>query len=273
MSSICILFSLQLSVLIQSCDIPPEATSGDHKTMQYNMMLQCITPKGTKPEYRRRMLRYLSSGDRGHEDPCTWLGVKCTNDEITTLIFPRGVPSMDNTYEWRFDPDWLPCSLHFVHLEGLVLTEGWAPERLPRDIRYFHTNCYIAPGMDTHREINIRSLPRKMEELYSFYGWSSGTLLVADLPKTMRLCFINCRYIRKAFVENVNLPNELSLLVINGKDMKCKMVSLDDEPVDSRMSCQNNPSENYSALCFSFQRESRRMVDAKMLHRSSLVRI
>ena len=239
---------------IECADTSQEIPETSIKHYQTAMMLRCISNNFQVSEaHRDRMWNYLCTGRPNSPDPCEWRGVTCTNNEITSLVFTstNGVRSpLDSP--WSIDMDWLPTTLQYAHLCALRFLNGWLARRLPRKMVYFYSSCSLANDVVTDRQIHFRHLPAKMEEMHIYGGWFAGTILIAGLPNTMRVCVLCSRYIRRAYVENQSLPSTLKKLVIYGNYGKAKVISTHGK-LDERVSKNSMDKNIYSDRCKAYK--------------------
>ena len=215
---------------------------------QYTMMMRCVSPEGHADDlYSIRMWHFLRSNNPRNEDACTWRGVACVDTAVTSVLLASTKGSLEAaSFSWIIDPDWFPSSAQFVHLRHVRLIKGWMAQRLPRDLRYFCISYGQPYKYALKRNLEVRYLPRRMEELHVHDGFSFGTLLITDLPQTMRLCFIKSIFIERAFVDNAQVPDSLEMFVVIGGDFQCKMKSLDGNAVDKRLVSSYHRSQEYS---------------------------
>ena len=229
---------------------------------QYTMMIRCTAPEGcTFGAYMDNLWGYFRSNGIPNKDVCTWRGLECTDGAITSILLALTERLHTSNSLWLIDPDWLPSTAQFVHLVNVRLVKEWMAQRLPRDLRYLHISNLLHYASAVHRGIKLWNLPQKMEEMHFHGGWSSGTLFIAALPQTMRLCFIHCMYIKKVVVVNADIPDSLEMFVVKGRQLStCRMESHDETVVDPRVAIGYPRSEEYSEAFQEFELKCSQMV-------------
>ena len=150
------------------------------------------------------------------DDPanaCDWLGVECEDSRITSFIF-----STSASYRWEVNLKWFPPTIHFLHLTCLYLIDPLQSDTLPRDLLYISlTTC----TWRAHRELgfgtfDFRRLPQKIEEFILISSWMAGTLLLDELPSSVRIVQIFSNYVTKVVVGVTVAPPDLKRITICG---------------------------------------------------------
>ena len=179
---------------------------------------------------------YLCTDAARKTNPCTWRGVTCANGMITSWTFSK----LGNSYTWEYvDMDWLPGTLRYIHLFLVKTIQTMNIKRLPRELRYFHSS-YIS-AVPQKREsslerIALRYLPEKIEELFLFDRSFLGTIIVSNLPSTMRILCITPQRARNCFIDMGSLPRDLEFGVTVTSPDNSELVSLDGTPLDGLLS-------------------------------------
>ena len=190
--------------------------------------------------------KYINGGAGMHTDPCTWRGIECTAKEITSLIMtailikeelPIVSWSLETQYvPWKIDMDWLPPTLRVIHLNRLVLEDGWVAERLPRELRYLNViRCNSRANTKKSREVRLHRLPRKLVELFVHEGWYSGKVLLIDLPKSLQILALVHESLEKVYVDSTQLPKSLRRVIVFSTKRLVKVTEIADSLGDSRI--------------------------------------
>ena len=149
---------------------------------------------------RRVFRRYIYGDSDIQQKECLWNGVQCIDGTIETFIFTQ----TDSRYHRYIEMDWLPSTLQYLHLNKIILHNGWVAERLPRELRYWYSN-----GMsdsETHRKIDLYKLPAKMKEMHIQDRHVFGDVLIVVLPETMRALRIQSADIQRVLIDPCMLP-------------------------------------------------------------------
>ena len=132
--------------------------------------------------------------------------------------------------------DWLPPTLQAVHLNRLILTNGWLAERLPRDLRYFGAiECGNEPDCETDRVVRLNLLPRKLEELHIRGGWYRGDVALIDLPRTLQVLLLRNASFNSVFVDSPELPEKLKRVILYNENKAVEMQEISAGKVDIRV--------------------------------------
>ena len=129
--------------------------------------------------------------------------------------------------------DWLPSTLKSIHLRNIFLDDGWVAERLPRDTEYlFMGNVVTFNEVGKNRRVDLRRLPVNMEELILQASWLRGKIVLTDLPKKMRISWLQHIMCTKAFIEPDLLPNALAYIYIQNYRGNAELRGLDMKLVE-----------------------------------------
>ena len=261
-----ILLAFSCFIRMHSNDVQGNHLIPNLAEYQSECMRNFIQPNFAFPEEHQNILwQYLCADRPRTNNPCRWRGVACTN-EVMTNFFILGMHGMipPGARTFQVNPNWLPSTLENVHLDSLDLSEIIEFRKLPRELRYFHSHDIIALNDEIRsRTIELRWLPRKLEEFIIFSGRFHATLFIADLPPNMRLLFFRSLSLPYAYVNMRNLPKSLKNVVLNGDYKKCKVRSIDGSALDypfAHAYCDlNTISERYSSFSRQLQYTVREM--------------
>ena len=132
------------------------------------------------------------------DNVCSWYGIECTNGLVTSL-FVNTSEMVEGGLSWTFRPNWMPPTLRFAHIYKAFLpmntessTELWAPDRLPRDLKYLYMDQCVSYQINERQyaESGFSRLPSRMEELILIYSVPFLTIEIEKLPTTMRILYI-----------------------------------------------------------------------------------
>ena len=159
---------------------PPEMPITAHLEKQ-SVLMQKVVHESTTFADSRYFPLYLHGENAPNPDPCTWSGIECTDNLVTTFVMrgvivrevidPEEAPSRSRTVQWCADLDWMPPTVQSMHVVNTRMLKGWLAERLPRDLRYMcliHCNVHKTDALG--RPIALHKLPRRMEELFLTNG-------------------------------------------------------------------------------------------------------
>ena len=177
---------------------------------------------------------------------CSWVGVTCTDGVVTQFVC-----NMSSSGPVFVDLRWLPGTTRYVHAVDLTLYMPWHTQELSRDLRYLYmANCRTIPMIfsvnskrakafrrDPANFIDLRQLPRKMEEMYFKDGLWAGPIHIIDLPPTMRLLHISDVLLYSTLVQMATLPKGLRSVRVHyqfgSKSMALK--EIDGQAIDDRV--------------------------------------
>ena len=214
---------------------------------QSECMRRCVQPNFLlSAEHQNRFWRYLCADRPRNDNPCTWRGVTCVAEVMTTLVFlstsnDHVGKHIRSAKRWTINPNWLPSGLQNIHLGEANYTEDMQLQRLPRELRYFCAYDLLQAKGQTAR-LNLRLLPRKLEEFIVLLGRAPATVLIADLPTNMRLLYMRSISLKKAYVDSSSVPKSLENAVICGMHGSVQMHSVDGEALDDRFVRQGDPN-------------------------------
>ena len=221
------------------------STSPHQESHQSNLMRLLIHEnRGARVsnEFQRGFWAYINNGLGLNTDSCSWRGVECTANKITSFCMTRVEFKEANAHvarAWYVSMDFFPPSVQYIHLNSIRMVNGWLSERLPRDLRYMCLQFSFLPSFHSadRRQINLQKLPSRMEELHSISGWYSGTLMLDALPATMSLISIrNSRAdFPSAYVDNQKLPAGLKCINFLGMSANFRLIEISGKKVDERL--------------------------------------
>ena len=115
---------------------------------------------------------------------------------------------------WRVHLGFLPKTLQFVHLLRVAFNAPWAFDALPAHLKYILLiDCGVRTSAMHSAPLDFRRLPARMEELHSIDGWMATTVIIDDLPPSMRIIRIRSRSMGKIVIGNGHMPAGFSSLV------------------------------------------------------------
>ena len=210
-----------------------------------------FTPVSTTAELQRHAM-YLSikSNFDKHNDPksafekyifhnaetdaneCTWRGVHCDDAIVTRFVF-SATSGNGCGFNWELELSWLPSSLEYTRLSEVVPLSQWAPERLPRALRYLY--FWGIPNAQSVSQIcSLRSLPNGIEEMHLINSWPGGPVVLIDLPASMRFCSILQWNLRSVYVDNASLSDSLEILNLH-VEARAKVIRVGEAQWDPRV--------------------------------------
>ena len=170
----------------------------------------------------RKLLEIQGGSQPQRLDACTWQGITCKDNVVEMIhVDQSGKPLK------LIDMDWIPPTVQFVCLKDIAAVNGWVTQRLPRALRFLSMNRIYTVQRDgaTARSVDLRTLPRGMEELFVRSGDLHGALCIANLPQTMRTILIRHERISEVQVDAAGLPVSIQVIsVVNtlGKEKQAK---------------------------------------------------
>ena len=123
---------------------------------------------------------------------CDWHGVSCTAGLITSIRASSSISSEHGSMA-RFNLEWFPPTVEFIHLDDVACSTDWTLEGLPRELRYLCLR--VAPHDSSSRtpRVDCALLPRKMEELIIAPATRCCDIRLEHMPSTMRYVYIEQR--------------------------------------------------------------------------------
>ena len=166
------------------------------------------------------MQRWLTRDGLHNFDVCAWRGIECKGGKAIGLSI--SVALSDTA--WLVSLDWLPPSLECVYLQFVSSINGWMAERLPQKLRFLYIRGDTSILSDLHRSVDLRKLPRNMEELMSTNGMYHGKVYLTNLPSTMRILWITSIPTKKVVGEiDILLKKMIFVRVTDGVDELSKV--------------------------------------------------
>ena len=182
---------------------------GESRRFQEEAMNRFITPS-TQSDIREQTIRHFCGAQIHIENVCSWNGVKCTADAVTSLsVLPE--PSIQHI---TVALDWLPPKLEYVHLKDVFLYDGWLADRLPRKTKYLYMGNVGTFKETQDRCVDLQRLPAEMEELILQDSWYRGKIVLTGLPQNMRILWLQHIPCDKAFLDPDLLPSTLVFICI-----------------------------------------------------------
>ena len=216
----------------------------DASWYQERLMLRVINANiNAEAENPNYFWNYARTGAPKNTDPCSWRGVTCTDGVAHRFVFAN--TSYTTTTEhgyytskrtiWSVDMDWLPSTMHEVHLRDITLVDGWDAACLPRALRYLSLeSCCLRRYLSLHRKVNLRRLPERMEVLLIESGWLRGQIILDNLPRAMRIIRIVHHSISNVYVDSANLPETIEHVAVSGSHLT-KLKEISHAKTDSRV--------------------------------------
>ena len=132
------------------------------------------------------------------ENPCTWNGIHCHGDFLSSIFWGPSIKGHS------YDLHWFPSTLKEVFFEGRELNSELHPGLLPRRMRKFTMKrCGLIGPLD------LRRLPKKMEALFLRMNRFSGRLYLTALPENIRCIDLVYNDFKEAVVLAEALPESL----------------------------------------------------------------
>ena len=147
--------------------------------------------------------QFISGKATERTGTCDWLGVECSEGEMTSLIVYSEILGSTNAVDTR----WLPPTLQFVLLHGVNLLNVVDETSFSRDAVFveFILNDYAVLDSRT-----LSRLPKKIEELLLLGVALSGPLVLTKLPQSMRVVYLLAeRMTFPIFIDSEALPKAL----------------------------------------------------------------
>ena len=192
-----------------AADEIPSALTLSNASYQHQLMYIAIESNINKPMHHYRAFeKYFFQNVETSSNVCTWRGV-CCDDAIITSFFFSSLPADSQRLYWEIDLNWLPSSIEIVHLNNIVPASPWKPERLPRAIRYLHFW-----GVPMQRKVSQKCSLRNLPSIHLINCWTGGSVVLIDLPASMRFCSIMQWDLSRVYVDNAILSDKLEVLSI-----------------------------------------------------------
>ena len=181
------------------------------------------------------------SDDGKNTDVCAWNYPACSDGRISALFLSSPHAGAD----FVLDMDWLPLTIQHLHLQTILMADGWVAFRLPRDLNYLYMSYAVSCTPKTNRSVDFRHLPLNLEELFLFMfqrGWFSGNVNLTDLPPKLRVLWIDGRPEQpwKATIDYAKLPESLKYLWLAKNHDIVPIANSDGNLVHGWMSKQND---------------------------------
>ena len=193
---------------------------------------------------------YRTSGfilnHRYSANECLWKGVECQKGVMTGLVLNSSI-----TRRLALRMPYLPSTLKFVHLHLLALESSWKAPQLPRELRYLYMNqCFLPRPESIPAEIELESLPARMEEYHHIHGWWFGPVNIIRVPRRMRILEIIHEKVTLVTISNDALPPSLELVYIRSLHygVRPKLREVLGRRVDSRVQTDGNSEIALSPL-------------------------
>ena len=254
---------------VLAADKMPSAVTLLNAQYQHQAMHRSIISNLSKStNHIRAFERYFYQDVQNRSNECAWRGVHCDDTIITSFVFSSPPITLDRTH-FELDLNWLPSSLEVIHLWHIVTASPWAPERLPRKLRYFYF-WEFQIRENASQNVSFRNLPNALEEIHLIHSWPSGSVLLVDLPASVRFCSILHWGLRRVYVDNASLSDRLEVLNIR-VEKRTKCIPIGEAEWDNRVKRLTDGKEffevanssemygTYSAIAGRHSRESQNL--------------
>ena len=218
---------------VLAADETPSAVTLPDAQYQHQAMHRCIKPNLNKStDHIRTFERYFYQDVQNRSNECAWRGVHCDDTIITSFVFVS--PSLtDNNICFELDLNWLPSSLEAIHLRLIAPASPWAPERLPRKLRYFYF-WGIPKAQNISHNSSLRNLPNALEEIHLTHSWPSGSVLLIDIPASVRFFSIWHWGLRRVYLDSASLSDKLEVVYIY-VEAQTKFIPIGEAEWDTRV--------------------------------------
>ena len=164
--------------------------------------------------------RYLLPGDTSQHACCSWRGVGCISDVVTTLVLAQ-----ERDRIWSIRILWLPNTVRHAHFDIAGIMGTFDLRLLPRDLRYFN----ICRGIFYDKpadSLQLRDLPAKIEEFYvkNVQGVFFGKVLIDGLPQSLEILAIESWSINSVTIDCMPFYPSLKHIGIFGTIRKVRPV-------------------------------------------------
>ena len=185
-------------------------------------------------------LRDLLMQPTATTDPCQWKGVQCESLLVTGINWKSyDIATRDSlvaAYEW------IPPTVHHVDFFGQRIEREIITQRLsPVLLTWRVCGCHIQGTFE------LRTLPKRLNEVDCSYNFISGTLHLASLPKRLESLNFSNNDVSYILIDMEDLPASLRS---NFKHMRQNVVveSVDGRDVNSgRIWWDSTPLGNFWA--------------------------
>ena len=169
------------------------------------------------------LLDFLQGDCKDNEDICGWQRTGCRVGALSAIFARAQRPEA----RLAVDMDWLPPTLEYIHLHYVEFQHTWERMCLPRELRYLYLfACNPIEKILIQNTIDFSRLPQKMEEIILLNAPIAGILVLNDLPKTMRLIYVDA-LIERIVVDYNGIPESLTgLFIIGTKKLMNKVHAL-----------------------------------------------
>ena len=139
--------------------------------------------------------------------------------------------------KWEIRAEWLPSTIHEIHLAEVLFINGLRTDLLPRELRYLS----LSGCGDLKWNFRFDRLPKQMEYLsISQEDRNFGPVHIGTLPETMKVIKIVAYHISSTIIDRHFLPADLEKIVVNSA-WGSGLVDVDGEALDARVSTAKDP--------------------------------
>ena len=202
--------------------------------MQKEVMEKFLHPPGLPPATRVNNLERFHMNCGQTDDVCQWRGIFCdTESRQMKSLFLCGYSVSKPII---VSLDWLPPTLEHILFNRIFSCAGWSAAVLPRRLKYLMMeNVKVYRSCRPYeRCIDVRKLPMDMEELIIERSWYYGSVVIHNLPQSMRILRLNNVPSTMAFIDALSLPKSLRYLCLTHKGKN--LTTLDMDGVESAYS-------------------------------------
>ena len=179
--------SIALHVALITSNDPDSNPPTSQSDMQ-NHALHMFFTLGEDEPRDIELWRHLSLLDEADQkDCCTWMGVWCTEESVTSLILAYPFTK----HMVLFNMAAAPPTVQFVHFpEGYrSVWENVSPRFLPRDLRYLclkKAQMYILDDREVDNVFDLSLLPAKCRKYTSKFESQSDSMMLCLCGKCLR---------------------------------------------------------------------------------------
>ena len=160
---------------------------------------------------------------------CGWKGIWCVN-KIINMIRWKG-----SKQKFQCRIKWLPATLQDIRLHDMRISETFDTRFLPRKTLFCKMYMCMLSG-----NVNMRTLPLDIEELYLRANNLEGTVDLTRLPERLRKADLCLNSFKKVIVSNESLPKNLIHIYFNQPGQKIRATVIEGKKADARIHLKAN---------------------------------
>ena len=128
---------------------------------------------------------------------------------------------------------WLPQTIQHLQLVAADISVPLESDTLPRDLRYlFMQRCDPMCTALNESAFDSRRLPQHLEEFHLVSSWITGTIVLDELPRTMRILQLMSSDLQEIICGDSITPEHLERIIIqSGTFWNVSIVSGDSSPI------------------------------------------